>query len=179
MNRASGLWHRLVRRIGFPGIAALLLLVLASLLAIWAFALERQTQKLRTAIGAQRAARPATTAAPLRQVPLAEQVDAFVGAFAPLDSSAADLEHVFLSAQQHHIELPKGEYKFKQGVNEPLASYTISFPVHADYGAIRDFSADVLRALPNASMEELRMSRSNADSSVLEAVVRFTLVYRR
>jgi hypothetical protein len=50
--------------------------------------------------------------------------------------------------------------------------------VQSQYGALKDFIADVLRALPNASMDDLRMSRSNAGSTTLDTVVRFTFVYR-
>jgi len=50
--------------------------------------------------------------------------------------------------------------------------------VRTDYGAIKAFAADVLRALPNASMDELRMSRSDAGSTTIDSVLRFTFVYR-
>jgi hypothetical protein len=36
-----------------------------------------------------------------------------------------------------------------------------------------------LLAVPNASMDELRMARSAAGSNVLESVVRFSFVYQR
>lgn len=175
----TGLWHRLQRRLGRHGLLALALLLAALLLAGWALELDRQAAVLRQTLAARRAARQAAPKAAVRQVPIGEQVDDFVGAFPPLIASASDLEHVFQSASQHNMQLPKGEYKFKQNPNEPLTSYSATFPVHADYASIRDFSADVLRALPNASMEELHMARSSADSTVLEAVIRFTFVYRR
>jgi hypothetical protein len=173
-----GLWHRLQRSVGGWRLLALALLLLALLLGFWVLQLDSQTDALRATIRDRRAAQPAQ-AAPTRRVPLAEQVEDFVAAFPPLQESAADLEQVFQSARKHNLQLPRGEYKFKQEANEPLASYTATFPVKADYAALRDFSADVLGALPNASMEELRMARSSADSTLLEAVVRFTLVYRR
>ena len=180
MNTAlRGLWLRLLRRVSPYTLLAVALLLAAAGVLVWTQALDRQSDTLRRALATRRAAQPANTAPVQRQMPLGEQVDAFVDAVPALQASATDLEQVFRSADLHKLQLPKGEYKFKQSPNEPLASYTATFPVHADYGSIRDFCADVLRALPNASMEELRMARSSADSTVLEAVVRFTFVYRR
>ena len=175
----SGLWQRLLRRLGPYHLLALALLLLALLLGLWVLELQRQEVALQASVSAQRAARPLPAAPAPAAMPLGEQVKDFVLAFPPLSASADDLEQVFRSAAAHNILLPRGEYKFKQEANEPLASYTATFPVHADYGAIRDFSTDVLRALPNASMDELRMARSSADSTVLEAAIRFTFVYRR
>ncbi len=174
-----GLWHRLLRRVGPTALLALALLLVALLVAAWVHELDYQADIMRANLAAKRIAHPVTATPVLRQMPLSEQVDAFVGTFPPLQTSATDLEQVFRSASAHDVQLPKGEYKFKQNPNEPLASYTAIFPVHANYGSIRDFSADVLRALPNASIEDLRMVRTSADSTMLEAVVRFTFVYRR
>ena len=180
MNAAVlGVWHRVLRRFGAYRLLSLSLLLLSLLLGAWVLELDAQDQVMRATIIAKRAAHPVAPAAPTRHIPVAEQVDEFVAAFPPLDDNAADLERIFQSARKHNLQLPRGEYKFKQDANEPLASYTAIFPVKADYGALRDFSADVLNALPNASMEELRMARSSADSTLLEAVIRFTLVYRR
>ena len=55
---------------------------------------------------------------------------------------------------------------------------TATFPIRNDYGTLKDFSADVLTALPHVSMDELRMTRDAAGSASLDAVVRFTLFYR-
>jgi len=180
MNAAwRGLWFRLLRRYGPFTLLAVALLAAALVVAVWALELDRQADAMRVSAAARRAASPANAAPLVRQMPLAEQLDEFVGAFPPMQSSAADLEQVFRSAKHHNLQLPKGEYKFNHNLNEPLASYTATLPVRGDYRSIRDFSADVLRAVPNATMEDLHMARSSADSTMLEAIVRFTFVYRR
>jgi hypothetical protein len=173
------LWNRLHRRVGPYQLAALSLLLLSLLLATWALELDRQSNAMRGSLQVKRAARLTRPEPMRRQMPIVEQVDEFVAGFPPILSNASDLEQVFLSASHYKLQLTKGEYKYKQVANEPLVSYTATFPLHADYGSIRDFSADVLQALPNASMEELHMVRSSADSIMLEAVIRFTFVYRR
>lgn len=175
----QGLWNRVARRYGIYHLLAMGLLLLSLLLGAWVVKLHAQTEALLAAISAKRAAQPMALQAPRRRVPVAEQVDAFVDSFPSLDANADDLERLFQSARQHNVQLPRGEYKFKQEPNEPLSSYTASFPVKAEYSALRDFSADVLDTVPHASMEELRMTRTSADSKLLEAVIRFTFVYRR
>lgn len=173
------LWHRLHRRVGPYRLIALSLLLLSLLLAIWVLELDRQADAMRSTLQAKRAAKLQLPVPMHRQIPIAEQVDEFVTGFPPILSNSGDLDQVFLSASHYKLQLTKGEYKFKQVTNEPLVSYTATFPLNADYGSIRDFSADVLQAIPHASMEELHMARSSADSTLLEAVIRFTFVYRR
>ena len=43
---------------------------------------------------------------------------------------------------------------------------------------IKDFVADALRALPHAALLELRLERTDAEASMLEARLRLTLTYR-
>jgi hypothetical protein len=174
-----GLWHRVQRRYGVYHSLAVGLLLLSLLLGAWAADLHTQVETLRAIISAKRVAQSKASQAPRRRIPVAEQVNAFVDGIPSLDTNANDLERLFQSARQHNVQLPRGDYKFKQESGEPLASYSASFPVKAEYGALRDFSADILDNLPHASMEELRMTRASADSKVLEAVIRFTFVYRR
>jgi hypothetical protein len=140
---------------------------------------KRQAQTLQLALAAKLVASRSAALPVNRAVPIAEQLNDFVATQPALTQSAGDLEQVFLSAKRRNVQLLKGEYQFKQEANQPLATYTAIFPVHADYASIRDFSADVLRSLPNASLDELRMARSGASSTVLEAVIRFSFVYRR
>ena len=85
---------------------------------------------------------------------------------------------VFASAEAHHLALPKGEYKLDADPTGSIVSYSATFPIHGDYTTLKDFCADVLSALPHASMDELRIARDNAASQSLDAVVRFTFFYR-
>jgi len=77
------------------------------------------------------------------------------------------------------VELARGEYQLKSEAGTPLVTYTATFPVHTEYGALKQFTGDVLTALPHVSMDELRMARPDAGSGVLDSVVRFTFIYRR
>ena len=77
------------------------------------------------------------------------------------------------------MQLNKGEYQLKREPNAPFVTYTATFPMRNDYATFKDFAAEVLRALPHVSMDELRMARNDAGATALDSVVRFTFVYRR
>ena len=175
-----GLWHRSLRYAGPPGIAGLTLLMAAALMAASLPHFQKQGQALRLQVAAATSNAPASNpASEVRRLPVSQQVGEFVAAFPLLSQNPSDLEEVFSSAKRRNVKLLRGEYQLKQDAKAPLVTYTATFPLRSDYGSIRDFTADVLRALPNASMDELRMNRSTSGSTVLESVIRFSFVYRR
>lgn len=176
----TGLWRRAVRKFGPLGMAALFFLLLAAALAAWLPQLSTQNGALRAEAQRLAAERPAV--APIRvirQVPLGQQVGEFLDGFPPLTQNPADIRQVFLIAAEHHVMLPKGEYLFKNEANTPLLTVTMSLPITADYASLKAFSAELLDSVPNASLDELRMTRDEAGSKVLESLVRFSFVYRK
>ncbi|QCB45684.1 hypothetical protein [Hydrogenophaga sp. PAMC20947] len=176
----TGVWRRAVRKYGPFGLVAVLFLLAALALAAWLPRLTRQNEAMRTE--AQRLALETSTAAParvIRQIPLGQQVGEFLDGFPTLGQSPADLRQVFRIAAEHHVTLPKGEYLFKNESNTPLLTVTMSLPITADYASIKAFSAELLESVPNASLDELRMTRNEAGSQVLESLVRFSFVYRK
>ena len=170
-------WLRLVRRVGYSGIAGGLVLVAGLALAASLPALKRETQDSVASMARTQAAREHL---PARAAPVSpgDAARAYVDAFPALSQNAADVAQVFAAAQLRHIPLPKGEYQLKAEPNAPFVTYTATFPVHGDYEALKGFSADVLSALPHVAMDELRLSRDSAGSATLDAVVRFTFFYR-
>jgi len=154
------------------------LLAAALVIAAWIPRLDREADQLRLALAARIAAASKAGTPPPAPVPVGEQVREFIAALPPLTQSASDLDAVFQSAKRHNVALLKGEYQLKQDPQAPLVTYIATFPIRTQYGALKEFTADVLRELPNSSMDELRMTRNDAASLTLEAVVRFTFVYR-
>jgi hypothetical protein len=102
-----------------------------------------------------------------------------LGASLPtLERNAADLEQLFALARAHHVALTRGDYQFGNEPNATLLTYSVTLPVHQSYATIKQFSADVLRALPHAALEELRLERAEAGAADLDGRLRFTLTYR-
>jgi hypothetical protein len=171
-------WRKANRRIGTPGLLALGLLAPALALALWWPRLIEQADALNMALSAQ-AETAARQARPVdRGASPGERAAQFVATAAPLTQSAQDLAQVFAIAKRRNLALPKGDYGLKAEPNTALVAYSVSLPVHVDYSTLKGFAADVLDALPHASMDELHMARSDAGSTVLDAVVRFTFIYR-
>lgn len=179
-HKLLGLWHRSLRYAGPYGIAGVTLLMAAVLIAASIPHVQKQGQEIRIKVAAKSNNLPASTLpTEVRRLPVDKQVSEFIAEFPLLSQNPSDLEVVFSSAKRRNIKLLHGEYQFKQDAKVPLVTYTATFPLSSDYGSIRDFTADVLRALPNASMDELRMNRRTAGSTVIESVIRFSFVYRR
>lgn len=174
-GRRSG--RRALRRLGWLGLAGvgMGLLALAALVALPA--LHRTTDLERRGIDARRAALPLRAAS--APAGARDPQHDFVAAFPPPSQNGADLEAVFASAERARITLSKGDYAVQADPGSPFVSYVISFPVHESYASIKDFTAAVLEALPHAVLDDMRMSRPDSESVVLEATLRFTLVYRR
>jgi len=171
-------WQRVLRRLGVPGVVALAFLAPVLAIALWLPHLERQADDLRAALATQLdiAARQAPAAPPRKSN--VELTTEFVAGFPVIEQSSSDLDKVFELARKRNLALLKGDYQLKQEPNAPLLTYTVSLPLRSEYGALKDFAADVLSALPHVSMDEMRMTRADAGSSVLDSMVRFTFVYR-
>ncbi len=162
---------------GYPGIVAFALLIPLVLAALWSLRMERDSDVLRGAL-ARRASTPSDATPSRRAVPQSEQVSEFIAGFPSLTQNAADLDEVFRSAKRHNVVLARGEYQLKTEAGTPLVTYTATFPVRTEYAALKDFAGDVLKALPHASLDELRMTRSDTTVGTLDSVVRLTFVYR-
>jgi hypothetical protein len=174
----SRLWWRARRKLGLPGLLGLLLLLPALGLGLWLPVLNRQADDLRGELAAQVTASTRAGPASPRTRSGREQAVEFAATFPALSQSASDLGEVFAIAQRRNLALPKGDYQLKAEPNAPLVAYTLTVPVSKDYAAIKGFVADVLEALPHVSLDELRLSRPNAGTAELEALVRLTFVYR-
>lgn len=175
-----GLWHRTLRLVGPLSVVAGIFTLGAVALAAWAVQLDGQGDAMRQQLKAQAAGAPIPDqAVQARRVPVGQQIDEFVATFPPLSQNPADLSEVFQSATHRGIQLPRGDYQLKNDPNAALVVWTATFPLSAAYGPTKEFAADVLRALPHASMDELRMTRSAADVSTLESSIQFSFVYQR
>ena len=172
-------WRRGTRRLGAFGMAGLLLVVPMIAVLAWTQQLSKQLAELHAAVDTRAAQLNRLKSETPRPAPTsAEQLRAFVSTFPPLENSTSDLERIFVAAEAHAIPLPRGEYQLRADPKTALLTYTATFAVRGSYSAIKGFAADILHDLGHASLEELRLSRDNADSTTLDAMIRFHLIYR-
>ena len=85
------------------------------------------------------------------------------------------LKTLFELAQKNTLRLSAAEYKSTTDKNSRVRTLQITLPIKAPYSAIRQFSEQVLLAMPFASLDELRFKRDNIGSPSLEAHLRFSL----
>lgn len=175
-------WRRAQRRHGAAGLAGLALLGLAATLASLGPRLQRDAEDTRDSAQARRVALATSASASSATAPVLseeERLERFVGTFPPLAQNAADMAALFASAERAHVVLAKADYTVRADAGSPFVAYTATFPLHEPYADIKAFTGNVLRELPHAALDEMRMGRPDVGSTVLEASVRFTLVYRR
>jgi hypothetical protein len=174
----SRLWQRLLRRIGIEGLIGLFLVSAAVGLVVWAMRLDRlAVQTLSQAESRQRAA--GSESRNRSQAPSPQQSRReFIDRFPPPSQNAADLSRVFEAAAHSNLVLTKGEYHVVTESQSPFVTYVATFPVKDSYANVRDFATEVLRSLPHAALEEMRLERGNSTATVLDARVRINLFYR-
>jgi hypothetical protein len=174
----SRLWRRAVRAIGYSGPAAVLLLLVAVGVALWQARLDGDLKRTQAEVSDRTSRLHARGAVSLPEPSGDERLAQYIDAFPLPTRMAADLGTIYASAGRQKLDLVKGEYQLKAEPASPFVTYVVTLPVHAEYGPVKAFAANVLLDLPHASLDELRLSRDTAKGEMLDAVVRFTLVYR-
>jgi hypothetical protein len=167
----------LARRLGTAGMIGVLLLVGAVLAFVLSPKLLKDADSLEDSVAlkeqqvAQLSSQPVVTT-------VKDQVKQYTGAFPDASQNASDLKRVFDAAAKHKIELLKGEYQLIADPNATFITYSAVFPVKDSYGTLKSFANEVLTAMPHVALEELRMERPTSTSSVLDARIRFTFIYK-
>jgi len=178
-RRIRRLARRLSERLGVFGLMGFGLLLLAALLGLYAPPLERQAQDLHASADRVREQLEEAQRRKGRRPELSHQA-AHLREWVPtIDSASADLRVMFEAAQKNHVELTKGEYALDNADDQSrLRRFDVVLPVRERYVTIKAFVAEVLNAIPHASLAEVRLERTAANVEVLDARIRFTLFYR-
>ena len=178
-RRIRRLGRAVYERLGVIGLIGVGLLLLAASLALYAPPLEREAEELRASAERTRGHLEEARRRRLLQ-PEASQQAAMLREWIPtLDRANADLRLVFDAATRSHISLTKGEYALLNADDaSELRRFEVVLPVRDRYVTIKAFVAEVLKAVPNASLAELRIERTAANVEVLDARIRFRLFYK-
>ena len=176
-RQAGSVWRTWRSRLGPEGLTGALL-VASSIAAVAYAPLMREDadarkadiEALRVQLQSTRQASPGTGGGPV------ERLRALLP---PMDSSTQDLRTLFAVAARHRVDVPKGDYTLHHADDGGgFARLDLVLPIKDRYVTIKALVADLLNALPHASLGELKMERPAASSPVLEARVRLTLHYR-
>lgn len=85
------------------------------------------------------------------------------------------LATMFATAKQLDVVLDVGDYRYIRSREEPYGRYQIELPVYADYATVRRFTARLMNDMPFAVLDDIRLTRDDVDSDIVEAHLRLTL----
>lgn len=176
LSRTAG--FELRRVFGWPGLAGAVALAIAAAAASAVPALKDDTQSVRESV---RLARAANASGPARAVRVDDQAHVLATLPELVPSFAQNGDDVAtILAQAHAANLTLGSAQYQIGGDRsgPFTTYQVLLPVKDRYGAIRRFVALVLDRVPNAALQEIHVERPAVNGDVLEARIRFDLIYR-
>lgn len=85
------------------------------------------------------------------------------------------LATMFTTAKELDVVLDVGDYRYIRSREEPYGRYQIELPVYADYATVRRFTARLMNDMPFAVLDDIRLTRDEVDSDIVEAHLRLTL----
>lgn len=113
--------------------------------------------------------------APVRLPEAQQNLQKFHAALGDVRQTERYLTTMFSEADKQDLELDQGEYKLSYDRNGRFYAYTIKLPVSGSYAALRNFSTQLLLALPFASLDAISFKRRNSNRTSLEANLNVTL----
>ena len=173
MNPSVPELRRLVRRVGWPAILAVLLVLAAAILHfVAARASQRELETLRVqAQAAQQKLRSGKLQGSAAPASVPEQLRSFQAFFPQANSLPHWLEMIHKIGRGAGLVIRSGEYRLER--QDRLWRYHVTLPVSGSYMQVRQFITFVLREVPAASLDDVQFRREQGDR--VEARLRFSL----
>lgn len=96
--------------------------------------------------------------------------------FFPREQSAPEwLERIQEAADRQKVQLAIGDYRMVRTPGSRLLAYQVTYPIKGNYSQVRRFLAQVLRSVPNASLDEVAFRRDAIGQGEVQATVRLTI----
>lgn len=166
------------RLLGWPGLVGAAVLAFAILAFGAVPALNADTRGVRESIVLARAEK---LAHPAGRKPVDDRADllaALPNLLPPFARNGEDVAMILAQAHAANLTLGSAQYQVSADRSGPFTTYQVLLPVKDRYVTIRRFVALVLNSLPNAALQEIHVERPAVNSDVLEARIRFDLIYR-
>lgn len=90
----------------------------------------------------------------------------------------SDLGRMLKIAQEGKVSVGVIEYKVEINPKLPLTVRSIELRANDEYPRVKGFLSHVLMALPNASLQEIRIERKDATTAQGAIVLKLSLVYK-
>jgi Tfp pilus assembly protein PilO len=175
----SWLLRRLLRRLGLPGMSAILLLLVAAGLMATLPPLEEDIARLRQEL-AKAAAQPASRAPLISpEESLSRELKAFEQGFPQAVDLPSQLEILFGLAEQQGLPVDRGEYVLVEKATGATRRFEVTFPVTGSYQQVRALIDAALRRLPAAALSDLALEREKIGDAKIKATLKFVLFVRK
>jgi hypothetical protein len=169
------------RSFGLPGLLGALMIGAAAIVCASTPSVDSGTRELREMQDPARVARTANAHRPAGERGVAVDavsLDTLPGLFPGFTQSADDIAAILAQARDSNLTLGSAEYQVTTEAGAPFTRYQVLLPVKDQYSAIRRFLAAVLNNVPNAALQAIHVERPAVDGNILDARVRFELIYR-
>jgi Tfp pilus assembly protein PilO len=170
-NRARQAWQT---HLGAPAVFALCAVGVAALLQFQLHPAQERTRDdlQRRQVRVEQATRAASSAAP------AKPRDALAQALPDVATRGQDVGALLAAAKRSNLVVDRADYTVESVSGAPLTRLHANLPVTGSYSDIRKFIAEVLNAMPNATLESLQLERPDTQAAQLQATLRIVLFYR-
>jgi hypothetical protein len=176
-ERCLTLRFELMRRFGAAGLAGIALLCAAAVVADSAMRMQSDTLELSNEVRPASAAKKAEVARDARSYADTAVLASLPDLFPRFAHSADDIAAILAHARDSNLSVGSAEYLVVADPGGRYVRYQMLLPIKDQYVTIRRFLASVLNSVPNAALREIHVERPAVDGSVLDARVRFELVY--
>ncbi|HEX7888784.1 MAG TPA: GspMb/PilO family protein [Ramlibacter sp.] len=96
--------------------------------------------------------------------------------FFPAEASATDaLVRIHDAAARHGVQLAQADYRMTRTEGTRLLAYQVTYPVKGSYSQLRKFLTQVLREVPNASLDDVNFRRDAISQAEVQATLKLTL----
>jgi hypothetical protein len=164
-----------LRRLGTAGVLGLGVLLACA--GFWLTALQPLEEELAAQRLAAERLRARVPYQPVSSSGRAEELRRFQALFPRSDRLTDEVERLHGMGRAAGLELAQGEYRLER---RPVGlwAYRVTLPVSGTYPQLRDFVSAVLKDMPVASIEALRLERKRAADTQLQAQLRLTIHVR-
>ncbi|MGF6781739.1 hypothetical protein [Paraburkholderia sp. GAS334] len=180
-DRLLTLRFEMQRSFGMPGLLGALVLGAAVVVSAAIPGVESETHDMNAMQDPARLARAARTHDKVDNRDAAADaiaLEALPQLFPGFAQSADDIAVILAQARDVNLTLGSAEYQVASESGGRFTRYEVLLPVKDQYSAIRHFLASVLNHVPNAALQEIHVERPAVDGNILDARVRFELIYR-
>jgi hypothetical protein len=166
------------RSFGWPGLAGAAVLAVAAAASSAVPALNADTRSVRERIVLAHAAKAAHPEHRRHADDPAQVLAALPELFPSFAQNGDDVATILAQAHAANLTLGSAQYQVGGDRSGPFTTYQVLLPVKDRYVSIRRFVALVLDSVPNAALQEIHVERPAVNGDVLEARIRFNLIYR-